>query len=135
VRRLAIAAAGLAVLAGCGGGGGANADRFSGAKQDVARAIDDLQSAARAGDGRRICSEMFTPRLVKALAKASGGKACTVRVRQQLARKGETITVQSIAVNGDSAVAVVKEQNRRVSRLALAKAGGRWRIDGIAAAA
>jgi hypothetical protein len=135
VRRLAIAAAALAVLAGCGGGGGANADRFSGVKQDVAKAIDELQSAARAGEVGRICTQLFTPRLVAALAKASGGKSCAVRVRQQLARKGETIVARSIAVSGDRALAVVREQNRNVSRLALVKAGGRWRVDGIAAAA
>ncbi len=126
MRRPAIAAAALLALAGCGGGGGA--------KDDVAQAIHELQSAARAGDVRKICTELFTSRLVAGIAKATRGKSCDVQVRGQLARKDETITVRSVTVTGNSAVAVVREQNRNVSRLTLVKAGGRWRIDAIAAA-
>jgi hypothetical protein len=133
VRLPAIATAALVALAGCGGGGGTNADRFSGAKQDVARVLDDLQRAARAGDAKGICDRLFTARLAQELAKAKGGAPCPQRVRRTLVRKDETITARSIDVRGDAALAVVKEQNGNVTRLVLRKVAGRWRVDAIAA--
>jgi hypothetical protein len=132
VRRLGIAAAALVALAGCGGGGSSNADRFSGPKQDVARVVDRLQAAARAGDTTRICTQLFTPRFARELDR--GGATCAQRVRGTLAQKDETIKVRTIDVRGDTAVAAVKEQNGNSTRLAFQKAGGGWRIDAITSA-
>jgi hypothetical protein len=132
VRRLGIAAAALVALGGCGGGDGGNADRFSGPKQDVARVVDRLQAAARAGDTTRICTQLFTPRFARELDR--GGAPCAQRVRRTLAQKNETITVRTIDVRGDTAVASVKEQNGNATRLGFQKANGGWRIDAIAGA-
>ena len=127
MRRAVSAAAGtaaLAVLAGCGGG----------ASQDVRDAVGRLQSAARAGDATKICRQLFTPGLAVRITRAGGGKSsCQARVRQQLARKDETIAVRSVKVKGNSATAVVKEQNGNVSQLGLVKGAGGWRVDSIAA--
>jgi hypothetical protein len=68
------------------------------------------------------------------ITRAGGGKSsCRARVRQQLARKDETIKVRSVKVRGNSATAVVKEQNGNVSQLRLVKSAGGWRVDSIAA--
>jgi hypothetical protein len=127
MRRSASAAAGaaaLAVLAGCGGG----------PSQDVRDAVGRLQSAARAGDAAKICRQLFTPSLAVRITRAGGGKSsCEARVRQQLARKDETIDVRSVKVRGASATAVVKEQNGNVSQLGLVKSAGTWRVNSIAA--
>jgi hypothetical protein len=130
VRRLGIAAAALVALGGCGGGNGANADRFFGPKQDVARVVDRLQAAARAGDASRICAQLFTPRLARELGR--GGAPCAQRVRQTLVRKDETITVRTIDVRGDAAAASVREQNGNSTRLTFQRVGGVWRVDAIA---
>jgi hypothetical protein len=137
MRRHTVLAAGLAataVLAGCGGGGGGNASKFSGPQKDVAKTIDDLQGAARSGDVTKICTDLFTPRLVTRIARTTGGKSCQTRVGQQLARKNETITARRIQVVGPAAVAIVTEQNGKLTRLAFRKLGGQWRVDGITAA-
>ena len=41
--------------------------------------------------------------------------------------------MRSVKVRGNSATAVVKEQNGNVSQLRLVKSAGGWRVDSIAA--
>jgi hypothetical protein len=134
MRTRALAAAGLAVLAvtGCGGGSsdGANAKRFSGDRREVARVVDALQSAARSGDAHRICSELLTESLAVEIG-ARAGTSCEAQVERQLVSDGETLAVQHLTVRGTIAVATVREQNRNVSQLVFHRQGGYWRVSGI----
>ena len=134
MRTRALAAAGLAVLAvtGCGGGSsdGANAKRFSGDRREVARVVDALQSAARSGDAHRICSELLTGSLAVEIG-ARAGTSCEAQVERQLVSDGETLAVQHLTVRGTIAVATVREQNRNVSQLVFHRQGGDWRVSGI----
>ena len=134
MRTRALAAAGLAVLAvtGCGGGSsdGANAKRFSGDRREVARVVDALQSAARSGDAHRICSELLTESLAVEIG-ARAGTSCEAQVERQLVSDGETLAVQHLTVRGTIAVATVREQNRNVSQLVFHRQGGDWRVSGI----
>jgi hypothetical protein len=134
MRTRALAVAGLAVLAvtGCGGSSpdGANAKRFSGERQDVARVVDALQSAARGGDAHKICSELLTGTLAVEIG-ARAGTSCEAQVKRQLVSDRETLAVQNVLVRGTVAVATVREQNRNLSQLVFHRQGGGWRVSGI----
>jgi hypothetical protein len=121
------------LLAGCGGGGndeGKNAKRFSGDQKKVAQVIDDLVAASHAGDTNKICTEIFTAGLAKAVATRNK-KTCAATVRSQLISANEDITVSTIRVQGSTAFLTVREQNKNVSRLSLVQQDGGWRINTI----
>jgi hypothetical protein len=128
-------AAGLAiVVAGCGGsdngGGGKNAKRFSGDQKKVAQVVDDLVAASHAGDANKICTQVFSPGLAKAVATRNK-KTCAAAVQAQLVSPKEDITVTSIRVQGSTAFLTVREQNTNVSQLSLVQQSGGWRINTI----
>ena len=119
-------------LAACGGGDddNSNADRFEGAEKQVAIVVDDLQSASREADTKAICRELFTA--AHAARVASGaGTTCESKAKQEIAVSDETIEVQGLIVDGQTATARVKEQTGKVSTLAFVKSAGGWRIDQI----
>jgi hypothetical protein len=122
------------LLAGCGGGGGndegKNAKRFSGDQKKVAQVIDDLVAASHAGDTNKICTEIFTAGLAKAVATRNK-KTCAATVQSQLIGPTEDITVSTIRVQGSTAFLTVREQNKNVSRLSLVQQDGGWRINTI----
>jgi hypothetical protein len=122
----------VASLAACGGGDddNSNADRFEGAEKQVAIVVDDLQSASREADTKAICRELFTA--AHAARVASGaGTTCESKAKQEIAVPDETIEVQGLIVDGQTATARVKEQTGKVSTLAFVKSDGAWRIDQI----
>jgi hypothetical protein len=95
--------------------------------------IDALQTASRHGDGRRICNRIFTDNLARSIA-ASANRKCDVEVRKRLFTPDESIAVQQgIVVNGNTATAVIREQNGNVSTLHLLNLQGRWQIDRVVA--
>ena len=130
---LALALAGVA-LAGCGGGKhespGKNAKRYFGDQRAVAQVVDDLGAASRSGDTKRICSEIFSAQLAKSVAAQAGG-SCEAEVKKQLVTQNEDITVQQLAISGSRALATVKEQSGKTSRLVFTHQDGSWRIDSI----
>jgi hypothetical protein len=135
VRRTLIAfTAGLALaVAGCGGDDhkeGKNEKAFSGDKKPVAAAIDDLVDASQAGDAEKICTELFTPGLAKAIA-ARGKATCASVVQKQLVSPAEDITATDVRVQGSNAFVTVREQNKNVTRLSLVDQGDGWRINAI----
>ena len=119
-------------LAACGGGddNNSNADRFEGAEKQVAIVVDDLQSASRDADTRTICRELFTASHAARVA-SDAGTSCESKAKQEIAVPDETIEVQGLIVDGQTATARVKEQTGKVSTLAFVKSDGAWRIDQI----
>ena len=100
----------------------------AGDQRGVLETIDALQRASRRGDGRKICAEVFTPELARSIEKASK-KTCRAEVRTRLFRPSESISVgRAIEVKGNTATAVIREQNGDVSTLHMLKRAGRWRI-------
>jgi hypothetical protein len=125
-------ALGVASLAACGGGGdeNSNADRFEGAEKQVAAVVDDLQNASREADTKTICREIFTAAHASRVASGAG-MSCESEAKQEIAVPDETIEVQGLIVDGQTATARVKEQTGRVSTLAFVRSDGAWRIDQI----
>jgi hypothetical protein len=121
-------------LAGCGGSedAGTKTQRTVPADQrGILATIDALQTASRDGDGLRICHEIFTQNLARAIRR-SAKRSCPSEVRRNVFRRGETIAVErGIQVKGATATAVIREQNGNVSTLHLVRQAGRWRIDRV----
>jgi hypothetical protein len=118
-----------ALLSGCGGGGGGkkdNASRFSGEQANVARVVDELQSAARDGAGARICSQLFTQNLAISIQRASR-RPCGQEVAANLGPK-TSFDVVGIQLRGTTAVAQVRDEKDRRSSLVFLRQAGQWRI-------
>lgn len=131
VTKCAVSLLAVIVLASCGGNTSAPAG--GGNDESAVRAlIADLQAASRAGDGNRICNQIFTPKLADSVTSASRSKSCAKEVRKKLFSPQARITVESANVSDPtSAMANVKEQNGKTSRMYLVKQSGRWRVRGI----
>ena len=123
---LLLAAAGLAT--GCGSAGSNSSADFTGAKEDVAKAVEDLESAARGSDEGKICRDLLSSALIDSLR--SGGKSCTSAISDAL-DDADTfdMTVKSVTVTGTTATAVVDSKEKTANdTFKLEKVGGRWKI-------
>jgi hypothetical protein len=122
-------------LPGCGGSDKTTSTATTVAVQAQQRgildAVDALQTAARAGEGQRICTTLFTLRLARSIATSSK-HSCAAEVKQNLFKREESISVGSdIVVKAKTATAVIREQNGNVSTLHLLNRRGAWKIDSV----
>jgi hypothetical protein len=135
---LATAVAWLAAAGGCGGGGAKKpppAASTDPAKAAVTRVLADLEAASRAGDGKRICNEIFTVKLADSITRSAASGSCAREVRGKLFSPETRITVKRVDVTEPSdATAIVTEQNGNTSKVFLVKQAGQWRIRGVQAA-
>jgi hypothetical protein len=126
----------VAALVGCGSSdkkspAAPKSTPVSGDQRGILTTVDALQTASRKGDGKTICEDIFTPKLVKSIEKAAK-HSCTREVKQNLFAPDAKISVsRDIKVTGRRGTAVVREQNGNVSRLSLVKRTGKWRIDSV----
>ena len=135
VAAVAVAAA----MAGCGGSASSDQKTTGAASVPkaaenaaVAQVLADLQSASRAGQGRLICTQIFTPKLANSVTAAAASGSCAKEVKKKLFSRKAQIVVQNVAVpNAANATATVKEANGNVSTVFLVKQSGRWRIRSI----
>lgn len=135
---MVVVALGATAVAGCGSSSDsgsaktAEAARQSDARQAVVQVMFDLQAASRAGDGKRICAEIFTPKLATAVTKASKSGSCAKEAKGKLFSKRARITVQKVDVTAASeATAMITERGGNASAVSLVKQSGRWRIRGV----
>jgi hypothetical protein len=126
---LLIAVVVAVVLVGRGSGSGDSA----GSDQDAVRQVmTDLQTAAREGDGERICNQIFTPKLSNAITRSSASGSCAAEVKANLFSPSTTIEVENIDVTDESnATVTVKEANGNTSTVFAVKQSGRWRIRSV----
>ena len=128
-----------AALAGCGGGskdtsGDQKSDTASKAADNTAvkQVMTDLQTASRTGDGRRICTQIFTPKLADSVTGSAKSGSCAKEVRKKLFSRKAQISVQNVTVpNAANATATVNEANGNTSTVFLVKQSGRWRIRSV----
>ena len=127
---LLLAAAGLAT--GCGASSSNSASDFSGVKQDVAKAVDDLESAAKRSDEAKICRDLLAPSLIATL-RAANKSSCDTAVNDAI-KDADTfdMTVKSVNVTGTNAMAVVDSKHRSTNdTFTFEKVGGSWKISGF----
>ena len=123
---LLLAAAGIAT--GCGTAGSNSSSDFTGSKKDVAKTVEDLESASRRSDEAKICRDLLAASLIDALR--TGGKSCDSAVSDAL-DDADTfdLTVKSVSVTGTNATAVVDSKEKSANdTFKLEKVGGRWKI-------
>jgi hypothetical protein len=130
--RVGALAAAATALASCGGSDDPKpAPGVSDDQRAILSTVDSLQTASRQGDAARICNELFTQSLAQSIRRASR-HSCQAEVRDTLTSPDAQLSVsRKIAVKGDRASAIVREQNGNASTVAFAKAGDRWRIERI----
>jgi hypothetical protein len=127
---LLLAAAGLAT--GCGSTGSNSSSDFSGAKKDVATAVEDLESAARKSDEAKICRDLLAPSLITTL-RAANKSSCDTAVNDAI-KDADTfdMTVKSVTVSGDAATAVVDSKHKSTNdTFKLENVGGSWKISSL----
>ena len=112
---------------------GSGSDDTAASDQDAVRQVmTDLQTAARAGDGERICNQIFTPKLSNAITKSSASGSCAAEVKANLFSPQTTIDIENVDVPDESnATVTVKEANGNTSSVFLVKQSGRWRIRSV----
>src|SRR5829696_1428395 len=94
-RVLAVAlCAGL--LAGCGD------DDSDSPEGQITAVVMELQDASRAGDGARICDQLFTENLAISVKRASK-QECADEVAENVASDDAEFKIESLEVNGNSA--------------------------------
>lgn len=136
----AAAVATTVALSGCGGGSsGDNPAGDTSSKSDdstaVKQVMSDLQAASRAGDGKRICAQIFTPKLADSVTESAASGSCAKEVKKKLFSPEAEIAVQNVDVpNPSNATATIKEGNGNTSTVFLVKQSGRWRIRSVQAA-
>ena len=118
----------LTLAAGCGESDPAT--EFQGAEREVATAVEDLQTAAREGEERRICRQLLSAEL----ARAAGD--CNRAVQQALDETDSSeLTVEDVRVSGDRARARVKTGTReeQTETYELVRENRRWRFSDLGA--
>jgi hypothetical protein len=130
MRAFAVAASGVLIaltLGSCGGDSKSNAGTYSGEKAKVATVVDELGKAARDGDGRRICNQLFDSNLRISVTRASK-HSCAQEVVDSVFDDKADYDIQSLGVSGSTAHVRVKDQKGRRSLLLLLRESGSWRI-------
>jgi hypothetical protein len=126
---------GALAVGGCGGSDDHAADQRAGDETSVRKALSDLQAASVAGDGDRICTAIFTPKLAQSVKTSSKSGSCAEEVRRNLFSPTTKLTVQSVSVADESnASAKVKEASGETSTVYFVRQSGRWRIRSVQAA-
>ena len=126
--------AGTLAAAACGGEDpGRNAERYEGAKRDVAQVVDDLEAASRSDDATKICKEILSEELARRI-ETQTQTTCEDRLKRQIVSKERRFDVKSLRVEGDDrARARVQDQAGNASILELRKRDDAWRIAEIEA--
>jgi hypothetical protein len=129
---LVSALCGAALLGGCGGDDDADEPRaVPGGERAILTTVDELQSASRRGDAKRICRDIFTETLATSIRRAAK-RSCAAEVRETLTSPDARLSVgRDIKIKGSRATAIVREQDGATSKLFLVKRGPEWRIDRI----
>jgi outer membrane lipoprotein-sorting protein len=135
-RLLALLVALPLVLSACGQTSKDSAKDFKGDQEAVAQTVEDLQSASKKHDGKKICSSLLAPALVTQIKTASKA-ACDKAVKDRLDDADSyELQVQKVTITGTTASAVVKSEagdKSRTDTLALVKDGAVWKISTLGA--
>jgi hypothetical protein len=134
MRPLALTAALAATVlaaAGCTASGStSSAGNFEGAEKDVAKVVDDLETAGERQDADRICSEILARDLVSRLD--AEGTSCGQEITNATKEADEfAVTVRDVTVTGNAATASVREgtgDNGPTKTLRFVREDGRWKL-------
>jgi hypothetical protein len=126
----ALAATALAAAGCTASGSTSSAGSFEGAERDVAKVVDDLETAGERQDADRICSEILARELVDRLD--AEGTSCGQEISNATKDADEfAMTVRDVTVTGTTATAEVRQgtgDNGPARTLRLVREDGRWKL-------
>ncbi len=133
-----LAVGSLAVaFAGCGGKDSSadnqrQPDTKAADEAAVTKVLGQLQQASVAGDGRRICTQIFTPKLANSVTESAKSGSCAKEVKAKLFSPRTRLTVQDVTVTDPAnATAIIKEATGNTSTVFFVRQSGRWRIRSV----
>jgi hypothetical protein len=126
---LALALAALP-LAGCGAVPTAKS-KFKGEAGKVAAVVDDLASAARTGNAKKVCTDLLARQLVQQL-KTTGG-TCETEMKSAIQDASDfDLRVNSVKVNGGTATAQVQQgAHGKTATFSFVRENGTWRASAL----
>lgn len=133
-RTALLVAVGLTGLAFVGCGGSDDKDQNTKVDNEAAvrKVLGQLQQASVAGDGDRICTQIFTPKLANSVTRSAKSGSCAKEVKVNLFSPETRLTVQDVSVTDQAnATATVKEANGNTSTVFFVRQSGRWRIRSV----
>jgi Domain of unknown function (DUF4878) len=135
-RHAALLSTTLLALAVAGCGGAVSTGNLKGESKAVAERIATFQSDVTGGEAKKLCQNDFA-RAVQTRLQAAGAD-CTQALKKQLGAIDDfELTVESVAVDGDTATAKVKSMwsgKLRATTMRLVKEGKTWKIAGLGSA-
>jgi hypothetical protein len=125
-------------LSACGTTTKDSATDFRGDQKAVAQTVEDLQSASKKSDEKKICNDLLAPALV-AKIKAADKDGCEPAVSDALRDVDSTeLQVKKVAISGTSATATVTsdvgKDDDKTDTLTLVKVGSAWKISELGSA-
>jgi hypothetical protein len=132
MRRTAFAAALLAlVLSACGAAPEKQESKFTGDKAQIAKLVDDLATAGRSGDAKKICTDILAQQLVNEL-KSAGGDCVSEMDRAITDASDYDLQVDDVKVTGTTATATVRQnKGKQKATFAFIKEKGGWRASAL----
>lgn len=110
----------------------ASTGNFKGESHNVAQTVSNFQSDATASDQKKLCQNDLASTVTTRLQSAGG---CQSVLKEQLHEIDSlNMTIESIAVTGNGAIAHVKSTysgKNRITALTLVKEGSHWKISGV----
>ncbi len=99
-RAAILLAIGLMAVASTGCGGSDDKEKSTKADDEAAvkTVLGQLQQASVAGDGKRICTQIFTPKLANSITRSAESGSCAKEVRAKLFSPRARLTVQNVDV-------------------------------------
>jgi hypothetical protein len=118
-------------LGGCTATAPSSAGKFKGAESDVAKVVDDVQSAGRRGEPDKLCNDLFTSELANRFK--AGSATCVDEVEKAMRDVNDyDLEVTDITVTGDTATAKVKQgKENRTGTFSFERVGNAWRVSSI----
>jgi hypothetical protein len=132
-RQLAVGLCALALAVGVAAcSGTTSTSSFKGESHKVAETVSSLTSDATDLNQQKVCDNDLAASLTTRLGGSSG---CQANLKKQLHEiDALTLTIKSIAVNGDKASARVQSTysgKNRTTTLLLVKEGSHWKVSGV----
>jgi hypothetical protein len=132
-RTLTCAFCALALTIGLGAcGETASTGNFKGESHNVAQTVSNFQTDATSADEKKLCENDLAATLTTRLRGAGG---CQAVLKNQLREiDALNLTIESIVVKGNSALAHVKSTyggKSRITTLTVVKEGSHWKISGM----
>jgi hypothetical protein len=125
-------------LSACGTSDKDSATNFKGDQKAVAQTVEDLQSASRKGDEKKICTDLLAPALITKI-KAAHKDGCEPALKDALRDVDSyELQVKKVAISGTNATATVTsdigKDDDRTDALTLVKVGNAWKISELGSA-